>query len=237
MSKITRTKKRGGRVRNTLYNTLMAMLGIVFIVAAVGAVVYWEVYGRETFTYQEVLVLRESVGKNTIITEEMLTWTKREEGSLIGGAVFDPQLLIGKESKHFIPANEQLLDVYFDEPSLVKDDDEFTFKIPDDWLEDIPQSLRRGDTVFVYPINVYETVDGVVETYKGIQGQPISELTVAYVKDSANREVQNLEDIETEERLTGSSTVSMVEVIVTMEDVKKMEAFVDAGYEFVLLYQ
>ena len=53
--------------------------GIVLIVLSVGALGFWELWGRENITYDRVLVLKESLPKNTLITADMLRERKVEK--------------------------------------------------------------------------------------------------------------------------------------------------------------
>lgn len=56
---------------------------------------------------------------------------------------------------------------------------------------------------------------------------------VAFVKDGANREVVTLSQVD---RIDGSSVVKDIEVIATLEDMKRMEESVRNGHKFVLMY-
>ena len=46
--------------------------GITLILLSLGALGFWEMWGRENITYDRVLVLKDSLPKNTLITSEML---------------------------------------------------------------------------------------------------------------------------------------------------------------------
>ena len=45
--------------------------GIVLVVLSLGALGFWELWGRENITYDRVVVLKESLPKNTLITREI----------------------------------------------------------------------------------------------------------------------------------------------------------------------
>ena len=46
--------------------------GIVLVALSVGALGFWELWGRENITYDKVLVLKEASPKNTLISADML---------------------------------------------------------------------------------------------------------------------------------------------------------------------
>lgn len=59
------------------------------------------------------------------------------------------------------------------------------------------------------------------------------ETVVAYVKDSANREVVTLSK---DERYDGSSQVASIEIIVDADKIKVLESAIDRGNRFLILY-
>ena len=52
--------------------------GILLIVLSLGTLGFWELWGRENMTYDRVLVLKESLPKNTLVTEDMFREKKME---------------------------------------------------------------------------------------------------------------------------------------------------------------
>lgn len=64
--------------------------------------------------------------------------------------------------------------------------------------------------------------------------EPILQTTVIYVKDSANREVV---DIDGGKRLDASSQVSSIEIVCTKDDITKIEEKIAEGKKLVLVYR
>lgn len=69
---------------------------------------------------------------------------------------------------------------------------------------------------------------------KTSSNEPILEATVIYVKDSANREVV---DVDGKPRLDGSSQVSSIEIVCTKKDVAKIEKKIAEGKKLILVYR
>ena len=216
---------------------LKGVIGIILIIAAIGGIWFWETYGREAWTYEEVLVLQEPAERNTYITVDKLAVMRVETEKMVAGAITDPNKIIGKETIQFVPAGMMLVDDFFDAPELVLNDGEYLFSIPNTWLLAYPQSLRRRDTVYVYPVK--QNVD-LEELYYGTplptttpEGKPLFSATVAYAKNGSNQEVESVDPA----RLDGTSSVSLVEIVTTMDNVKLMETAVKEGYKFIMIYR
>lgn len=222
-------------------NIIKGIIGLLLIVISVGLIFYWEVYGRESILYNDVVVLTQEVKKNDVITEEMVTYEKREGNTIIEGAIIDARGIIGKAASCFIPKGAQLVKKYFENTELVLSEDEYIFRVPNEWLKAYPNSLRRGDTIFFHEISTdtitQGTSDGLVnlEHYRPlVQDEAIASVTVAYAKDSANREVITLSE---EERFNGSSKINEIEIIVDVETVNLLRKSIEDGKVFILMYQ
>lgn len=216
-------------------------MGLLLIVISVGLIFYWEVYGRESILYDDVVVLTQEVKKSDVITVEMVTYEKREGNTIIDGAIIDARGIIGKAASCFIPKGAQLVEEYFENTELVLSEDEYIFRVPNEWLKAYPNSLRRGDTIFFHEINT-DTItpvpsDGLanLEQYRPLaQDEAVASVTVAYAKDSANREVITLSE---EERFNGSSKINEIEIIVDVETVNRLRKSIENGKVFILMYQ
>ncbi|MCT4687473.1 SAF domain-containing protein [Vallitalea sp.] len=221
-------------------NFMKGLMGIILIVIAIGSIFYWEVYGRESLLFKDIVVLTKDVNKNEVITKDMVQIHKREENTLIDKVILDPNKIIGKAANNYIPKGVQLVEKYFENPSLVLDEDEYIFKIPLEWIKAFPDSLRRGDEIYFYEVskgteNYNSTeVEIAVNNKKALEKQPITNATVAYVKDSANREVITLSD---EERYNGSSKINEIEIITDLETVNLLRDSVNNDKVFIIMYQ
>lgn len=191
--------------------------GILMIVISLGALGFWELWGRENITYDRVLVLKESLPKNTLITADMFRERRLEkagEGVILCG---ERDSLIGLETAQYIPAGTELYREYFQESifAVGEEQGKFILSIPGQWLKSYPQTLRRGDRAFFY-----------------CGGEIVTDAVVAYVRDGTNQEVYYGDD----ERLTSSSSVSLIEVVVDEKQAKLLGNLADKGNKFVLLY-
>ena len=191
--------------------------GIVLVMFSVGALGFWELWGRENITYDRVLVLKEALPKNTLITADMLRVKKVDragEGALMEG---EKSEVVGLETTQFVPAGTELYREYFQESifSVGEEQGRYILSIPAQWLKAFPQTLRRGDGAFFY-----------------CGGEPVTDAVVAYVRDGTNQEVYYGDD----ERLTSSSSVSLIEVVVDREQAALLGKLAEKGNKFVLLY-
>ena len=191
--------------------------GIVLVVFSVGALGFWELWGRENITYDRVLVLKEALPKNTLITADMLRVKKVDragEGALMEG---EKSEVVGLETTQFVPAGTELYREYFQESIFAVGEEQgrYILSIPAQWLKAFPQTLRRGDRAFFY-----------------CGGEPVTDAVVAYVRDGTNQEVYYGDD----ERLTSSSSVSLIEVVVDREQAALLGKLAEKGNKFVLLY-
>ena len=191
--------------------------GIVLVMFSVGALGFWELWGRENITYDRVLVLKEALPKNTLITADMLRVKKVDragEGALMEGEKGE---IVGLDTTQFVPAGTELYREYFQESIFAVGEEQgrYILSIPAQWLKAFPQTLRRGDRAFFY-----------------CGGEPVTDAVVAYVRDGTNQEVYYGDD----ERLTSSSSVSLIEVVVDREQAALLGKLAEKGNKFVLLY-
>ena len=191
--------------------------GIVLVMFSVGALGFWELWGRENITYDRVLVLKEALPKNTLITADMLRVKKVDragEGALMEG---EKSEIVGLETTQFVPAGTELYREYFQESIFAVGEEQgrYILSIPAQWLKAFPQTLRRGDRAFFY-----------------CGGEPVTDAVGAYVRDGTNQEVYYGDD----ERLTSSSSVSLIEVVVDREQAALLGKLAEKGNKFVLLY-
>lgn len=89
-----------------------------------------------------------------------------------------------------------------------------------------------GDTIENNDLSTYKD-SSVTQTIIGDK-KPILQATVIYVKDSANREVV---DVDGGKRLDASSQVSSIEIVCTEDDIVKIEKKVAEGKKLILVYR
>lgn len=250
-------------------------LGIVIIFQ-----LWFESSGREIFFSEQVVKLKNSMGRNQIVTNDSWYYDKIPKSTLIEGVITNPDEIVGKSVTEYIPYNAQLSPTYFELPELITDKNHLTMKIPNDWIYSIPNTLRSRDKIVLKEVtsdvlevektkelnndpsllaakeqekqnqeksanttqNAEDAAEDVVPTYTtGEQaavavkaGEIVLETTVAYVKDSSNREVVS---ISTKDRNDGTSVIRDVEIVATLKDVQKLESFVKKGSKFIIMYR
>jgi len=236
------SRRDGVYMRHKYSEIFRGLVGIILCLAAVAGIYYWEVYGRTEFTKKDIMVLKESVKPLTYITEDHLVVVKREVTTLIEDPVIDARKIMGQVSKHYIPSNVQLSDVYFESPGLLPQEGEYIFQIPPDWIASVPSTLRRSDDAFIYPVKyskskvdtgtIAETVHLTPE--QTVDADAIKCLKIAFVKNQANQEVQSIGKTD---RLDGTSSISTIEMIATLDDVKLLNSYREEGYKFMIMYR
>lgn len=226
-------------------NIVLPVIGIGLIALMLGIVWFWETNGREMYFYQEVIVLNQDVKRGTVITEGMLASEKIEADKIINNAVLDKKQIIGLEAKHFIPQKAQLHYFYFEDHDLITTDNKYIVRIPNEWLYSIPNSLRRKDNIVFYEINpdylieqeeennsnpdTYDSEDEIKEKL----GKQVLQAKTAYVKDSANREVVSISN---NGRIDGSSVISEVLILITPEELRRLEEKIQDGGKFIIMH-
>ena len=203
------------------------IFGVLLLIAAVAFFIFWEFIGRSELLHENIIVLKENVNKGTLITADMLTIEKIPAENYIDTAINNINNIVGLEAVHYIPAKTQLVKEYFDVPELVLDDDEKIMRLPNEWILSYPETLRRKDRIYLYAVRGYE------EKAKINEKLFIYDTVVAYVKDNANREVESLDT----NRLIGTSTISVIELVTTEKDFKIVEDYANKGYKFALMYK
>ncbi len=214
------------------------LFGMLLLLLAIAFFIFWEFIGRSELLNEKIVVLNKDILKGTIITADMLIETKIDVNNYIESAIKNGNSIIGLEAKQYIPAKAQLVNEYFNVPELVLGEDEKIMKLPNEWIHSYPETLRRKDHVFIYAVK--SKSDSTDDTSINInikndkkEKQYIFSTTVAYVKDNANREVESLDT----DRLIGSSSVSVIEIVITDEEFKVLENYAKEGYTFTIMYQ
>lgn len=207
----------------------MPLIGITIILIMLGIIWFWETNGRQLYFYQDIVMLNQDIQKGTVINEDMLIYEKVEIDKIINEAVISADILIGLETKNFIPKGAQLHLNYFDNQEILMVEDTFIIRIPNEWLYSIPNTLRRKDNIAFYVVNNESDEDtAIIES-----GNPIIETKVAYVKDSANREVQT---VSYEDRIDGSSIISEVSIIASPMQLNILENAINKNNKLIIMY-
>lgn len=170
------------------------IIGFAIIVISLVSMGIWEFWGREQLYYDEILVLKESLSANTLITEDYFAVKKAEMPSKEALRPKDKGKLVGLETSQFIAANTELRSEYFSksEYQVGGETGKGIMSISLDWLLSYPQTLMRGDKVTIY---------------KG--STKLGECVIAHTRDSSNNEILFSQN----DRKNASGNVIYVEVI------------------------
>jgi len=155
---------------------LKTALGLVLILIAVTALLFWEAEGREMLLMETVLVADGDIKEGESLAPDRFRAVSAPSGTLVDGALTpgDIDTIKGKEANTAIVKGAQLSSRYLRDADEKPRPDTSFFLIRNEWIYMCTSSLRRGDEVLL------TSADG--KTFIGT-------FPVAYVKDGDGREV------------------------------------------------
>ena len=117
--------------------------------------------------YEEVLVFRENVEKGTIIEASMLA-TKKINIDEDYIAPDKKNEIVGMQADGFIQKGVPVFSEYFQNPNLTPDEQagRYGFALSAEWIASKPETLSRGDKVFLFFGKKLVTEADVVEVSK-----------------------------------------------------------------------
>ena len=165
-----------GGIMKTKTDKLKTAVGVILILIAVIALLFWEAEGREMLLMETVLVADSDVKEGERLGPERLRAISVPAGTLVDGALSpdDIDLLRDKEAHTDIIKGAQLSLRYLRDADEKPRPDTSFFLIRNEWIYMCTSSLRRGDEVLI------TSSDG-----KNVIGL----YPVAFVKDGDGREV------------------------------------------------
>ena len=160
----------------TKTDRLKTALGIILIMIAIIALLFWEAEGREMLLMEAVLVANGDIKEGDALDTERFHAVSVPSGSRVDGALSpeDATLLRGKEANAYIIKGAQLSSRHLRETDEKPTPETSFFLIRNEWIYMCTSSLRRGDDVLI------TSSDG-----KNVIGL----YPVAFVKDGDGREV------------------------------------------------
>ena len=184
------------------------LISIILIAAGAFLLIYWESTGREALLTEEVLVAATRIPQGAEVSLEMLKPASVLTDNLAEGALTpeDMDRIQGKTAAFSIPAGSQITADYFRENPLFLQGSQSIFALNPEWITMRSSSLRRGDLV-----EIYEDQSHIL----------LGTFHVAFVKDSTESEVRNIEGPAPDailERTEATSVISHVEIIATTEE-------------------
>lgn len=184
---------------------LKVILAVVLIILGVGALLFWELWGREYVTYESVVVAKDVIQPGTVITEGLLKEKSFTKDTVISGALKwgDIEKIEGMKAKQLIAEGAQIHSAYLSKPEKYINEGESIFKLPAEWIDMRSSSIRRGDVIEIY----------------GEDGISIGIFKVAFVKDVQEREVTAIDNKEHEtlDRIEATGVINSIEIITTLE--------------------
>jgi hypothetical protein len=195
------------------------------------------------FNSQEVVVANDKLPIDTIIDYGHLTVQKIPNEYVTKEMITNPGILIGKRTTSVIEKYDTFSKNKIGDAELRKDKDEDYFAVPSTWIESIPGSLRRLDTIDLWLNKSEENtktgdsptkVSNLEEEMKNASKPIASDITVAFIKNSQNTEVQGVD--QKTDRLDGNSSPAQIEVLMKKEDFSMLSAAIAEGYKLIVSY-
>lgn len=246
---------------------VIASIGVSLLtIAGIGS---YEFYIKDKALSMEVVVAKEKIEKHTDFSQSNLVIERRKKTDLIEGYITPDEIgsLYGRDTNALILANQVISKEFVEFQNLTPDPskNEAIRPIPSDWIYAMPGSLRRKDTITIYPvkdkkasvegIQSVQVIDASTENKNDEEKEmseedaanaspeeiasrfePILEnIAVSYVKTSSNQEVTSKDG--TQERFDASGTASGIEVNIKEEDLKRIVQFIDKGYKLYISYR
>lgn len=191
--------------------------GIIMILLSIGALGFWEIWGRENLSYRNILVFKEPHEAYTVITDEMLQEVKVENASSKALKPGDRNRILGMETRQYVPEGQELIIEYFRDPVFRTglSRDSYILKVPDVWIVSCPESIRRGDKAFFY-----------------LGEELLCETRVIHVKDSYGQEIT----YSGLDRYYPTGRMSFIEVMVSADNMRKLSGLAEKGNRFTIIY-
>ena len=187
------------------------------IVLSIGALGFWEIWGRENLSYRNILVFKESHEPYTLVTEDMLQEIRVERATSKALRPGDRNRVIGMETRQYVPGMQELNMDYFRDPVFRTGfkEDSFVLKVPEVWLVTCPESIKRGDKAFFY-----------------LGEELLCEARVIHVKDSYGQEIT----YSGPERYYPTNRMDLIEVMMNAENIRKLSGLAEKGNRFTIIY-
>jgi hypothetical protein len=203
------------------------LIGIVLIVSAIGAIVWWESAGREELLMEKILVAREDIEKGTKVERMLFVEVNSTEEAMVTGAIRNEQFqkIVGLEAKQLIPKNSQIIESFFLNKGREISLDHTVFPIKEEWIASRSSSLRKGDTIDIY--------DSMGANYIGT-------FKLAFVRDQNEQEIVSfegtMEGSEILDRVSSTSVISFVEIMARLEEYQQIVNYAEVeGVRFLLV--
>lgn len=128
------------------------IIGVLLVLVSIAALITWEKWGKNQFLYDELLVLAENTPKGTVITEEMLKEVRMETREDDAIKASEKGKIIGREAAFFLHKGVPLFSQYVEQKGLTAGSsaDRYVMAIPEGWRISCPESIAKGDRVYIF---------------------------------------------------------------------------------------
>ncbi|MDP4084720.1 MAG: flagella basal body P-ring formation protein FlgA [Bacillota bacterium] len=244
---------------------IFPLLGFTLMGLAVGLFVWYEWFGgRELINYQQVVVLKQNLNRGEEVKPDNLMYLMVEKQNVISGAITDPNQIVGKDVKNFVPGKDQLVNEFFDRADLVLHKGEYVAQIPSEWTLAFPDSMRRGDNIAIYAVNsgsdLMNSLSKKIVAHSNTSKNKATDnnsntQNTTIDSESLNIDTSNLNKIlevkvayvkdstnhevvtvGSGDRLNGSGDIHSVEIITTTDKFEKIEQQINSGAKLIMMY-
>lgn len=193
----------------------LVIYAAIFVGHVAGVNYYVENYSEKVDS-KEVVVTAKEIPLHTVIRSEDISIKRVRLSDLVGGAIVDPAVILGKETQALMGKNEQFTASKIN--TVVKKEGEMIIEVPTEWVTSFPKSLRRLDKVSLLPVvdmsksarvdftatanQQANSMQGSASVTSGIKEDPNAPLlaeakeklmgiTVAYFKDNTANDISD----------------------------------------------
>jgi Flp pilus assembly protein CpaB len=196
-----------------------AVLAVAIILVGVGGLIAYDYYIRPVLLAKTVVMAKEEIAENQVITEDMLVLASVPNDLVPAGAIARPEGIIGKAAIVSIGAGTMLTKPMVDIEGLLPKKGEVIFPIPKEAIFAVNGSLRKRDVVDISLISSEraaneESVSEVVGPAEPI----IKGARVVYARTEDNQSVKDSEKGDVNQRETATGRVATVEILITEEE-------------------
>lgn len=200
------------------------VVSIALMLIGISGLVTYDYYIRPVLLAKTVVVAKEEITENQVITSDMLTFESVPNDLIPSGAVLEPRTIIGKTALVTIGAGTMLTQFMLDMQGIYPVEGEVIFPIPKEAIFAVNGSLRRNDLVDINVLikeNRSKQAEGdemEEETLEFITTEPIiRKARVVYARTEDNQNVKDTEEGKDNYRETSTGRVATVEILVSEE--------------------
>lgn len=221
------------------------MISATLIILAVAMIITWEMYLDDRLNTVSVVVAAKNMERSQVITKADVRIDRIKLEQAVEKPITSLRDVIGKEASQYIAKGNQLVDRMIDRFGLDPNANQLIYSIPREWIYSSPGSLRRKDRVYIYAIPDEKRwsagraglspapMSTAVST--GDSAPILSDIVVAFAKDSANQEVKPAAN--SDKRIDATGSINNIELVMTRAQYSVLEKKYLEGYMFNFAYR